>query len=531
MRYGNIDGVVGFRFIIGYGTNGATIQVENGIMKVGRVQSTVPATEDPDLTTLKTVNDQIAASAEILKEYVDQKVQEGGDGSGSGSATIDMLPVYTITPESIVNGNSYQIGSLKANHFIDKVVFELKEAFSSDVNQELYIAVGTANNHAAFGTLQLSKLTKTQVINVCQTLDSDTDVYLFITDRDEGSGAVPSFNQVVFNEHPSVEDTLTSDASYKVWTATFTGSNLLGEITQPDVFGSKAEGNMMDFGVNIPVEEGHTYRIVQQNPALQIYDGADEFVSQVEGVWTKSKTYTIEAGSETELDYYFLLTESSGDSDYIHIYVYDETDPETAIRTYHIHNQLKFEGTSPIASLLQIDYASASEAAVGIVQNADNQYTLTLNGEVTNLGEQVSAEFAGVTGNATKLGIYYAKHIGTQGIRAIIYNPAAQLFTGDESTLQSSGVYYTDVTMTDEDEHDGCWIYFPIVESKTYPIIIAIIDLETKDYVLYGIDNNLTFKQASTANIMMANLFDMANGAVTLADESTGKVLLRIISF
>lgn len=530
MRYSNMDGVVGFRFVIGYGTNGATIQVENGIMKVGRLQSTVAATEDSDVTTLKTVNDQIAASEETLKEYIDEKVQNSG-GSSGGTATIDMLPVYTITPQSIVNGNSYQLGTLKADHFIDKVVFELKEGFSSDVNQELYLAVGTANSHAAFGTIQLSQLTKTQVINVCQTLDSDTDVYLFITDRDEGATVTPSFTQVVFNDHPSVEDSLSSDASYKVWTVTFTGTNLLAEISQPDVFGSKAEGNMMDFGVNIPVEEGHTYRIVQQNPALQIYDGADEFVSQVEGVWTKSKTYTIDTGAETELDYYFLLTESSGDSDYVHIYVYDETDPETAIRTYHIHNQLKFEGTSPIASLLQIDYASASEAAVGIVQNADNQYTLTLNGEVTNLGEQVSAEFAGVTGNATKLGIYYAKHIGTQGIRAIIYNPAAQLFTGDESTVQSSGVYYTDVTMTDEDEHDGCWIYFPIVETKTYPIIIAIVDLESKDYVLYGINNNLAFKQAETAAVMMANLFDMTDGVTTLADTSTGKVLLRIISF
>lgn len=536
MRYSNIDGVTGFTFIIGYGANGAPIRSNNGVLLVGRIQSTVDATTDQDLTNLKTVNAQVEAASTEMKAYVDQKVQESGE-SGESGTTITMLPLITLTPEELVSGYTVNIGALAANKFIDKVVFELKETISSDIDQDLLISIGTGLDHTAFGSARISQLNQTQVVNICKTLDEATDLFLYVSIYEEPPD-IPSFTQVVFNDHADVEDTLSSDASYLVWTATFVGTNLLGEISQKDTFGDRAVGNMMDFGINIPVQAGHTYRVVQQNPALQIYDGYDEFVSQVEGVWTKSKTYTIDTGSdETQLDYYFLLTESNGDNDYVHIYIYDEEDPSTAIRTYHIHNQLKFEGTSPIASLLQLDYASASEAAVGIVQNADNQYTLTLNGEVTNLGEQVSSEFAGVTGNATKLGIYYPKHISASGIRAIIYNPAAQLFTGDESTLQSSGVFYTDVTMTDEDEHDGCWIYFPIVENKQYPIVIAIIDLETHDYMLFGIDNNLTFKQAqteSTENISEVNAFaaPMSNEVMPLVDEnSTGKVLVRVISF
>lgn len=565
MQFHDIDGIIGKSFQLGYGKDSFTFTIgDDGVLTIqfnnepivegspysyplrfrlmggidcnnGAIKSTFAATDNADVVNLSVLKTKLEAYLTSAKTYTDQKIQESGGGSSGGGGTSPMLSPLAITVDNMTDGYSAIIGTLAANKFIDRVIFEIKEPFSKLDGTDFDISVGTAANPTSLvPTFQMSTLTETKVVDICKTLTSDAEYCIFISAHQE---PIPpsTFEQEFYNHHPTVSSSMTSDASDKIWTIILTGNDLESSVLDTETFGD-VEGPFMDFSFNIPVEAGHQYRIVQTNPALQYYDGKDEFVSNKDGVWTKDKNYDFGDVEEVELG--FIMTESAGAEDYTHFYIYDlnsET-PNTAIRNYHIKNGLHFKGSSPAVSPLQIDFASASEVIPGIVKNADNQYTITLTGQVTSKTADLTEKFTGLTKKATSLSIFYPNTISTSGIRTIVYNPGAKELSDVQT---ASGVTYTDATYTPDQEEDGAWIEFPVTESQEYPIVIVVIDLATKDYTLIGVDNSLIFSDPPAEDTVETLSFsDMARSipnqevkAIPLAAGDTGSMLLRILSF
>lgn len=567
MRFENLEGIIGKTFQFGYGKNSFTFTISadgvmtiaynnepngetsetklpyvfplrfnlNGGVNVGnaRIQSSYNATENDELVNIAVLMTKLNAFLVSAKTYTDEQIKRidtGGESSGTSST---MMEPMDITIDQIADGYSNIIGRLAAGNFIDHVVFEVNEAFAKADASDYEISIGTITNPTSLvPKFRMSTLSQTKVVDIYRTLSEDQEYCIFVSKYEEPTPPPDPFDQQVINNHPAVVSSLTSDASEKIWTVTLSGSNLESSVIETADFG-EITGPYMDFGVNIPVEEDHQYRIVQQNPALAIYDGKDSNISNQSGVWTKDKTYTFDG--VTEITYNFLLTASTGGSDYVHIYVYDingET-PETAIRVYHVKNELSFKGNSPALSPLQIDFLSANEGVAGVVQNADDQYTITLTGNVTSKTSELSEKFPGLTKKATSMAIFYPKSISTSGIRTIIYNPGVQ---GMSDVQTASGVSYTDVTYTPESDQNGAWIEIPITEDQTYPIVIMIIDLDTNESTLIGIDNELTFTDPvtePTESLPTMETFSRvaAYAAAPLAEGDSGKMTIHVISF
>jgi hypothetical protein len=195
---------------------------------------------------------------------------------------------------------------------------------------------------------------------------------------------------------------------------------------------------------------------------------------------------------------------------------------------------------------------------VGIVQNADNQYTITLDGEIHSKESVVSASKPGLSGNLTDFAVFYPKIVTDAGLRIAIYNPVySQLAGNDDSVHSSDGVYYAEVNVAVDagSEVNGFWIDIPVGDDTSYPIVIAVVDLGTNENFTIGIDNQLTFlpeeveeteetSSSDEATIMPAayNLEAVAvseeaddseeeSEEPTLAVTPAGKVKVRIMSF
>jgi hypothetical protein len=554
MNRSNIDGITGKSFTLGTGSDACTLSSQKNTLTINqalklegdldlgehKLTSSATAKEDSDLVNLSSLTAAIDKEDESLKKFVNDTVADVT--AGTANANVMLSPV-NLDIEDMADGWSVELGTLASTKFIDRVVFEVFVPFTKANGDNFEISVGTITEpEKLVPKFPMERLSSTYVVDICKTLFKDTAYYLYVTKKEPDPEPEPEepeptpFEQQLYCTQYGVTTDISSDASQKVWTFTLSGDDLLGHIGDTDTFGN-VTGPLMDFSFNIPVEVGHQYRVVQQNPALAYFD-SDPFIVNVSGTWSKDKSYQL-AEDEGTFIYSFTLTQSSGSNDYVHIYVYDldgET-PDNAIRTYHIKNELNFEGTSPEDSPLQIDFASASEGTAGVVQNAENQYTITLSGEIHSL------DLENISGHSTELGIYYPKAVGSKGIRLAIYNPAASNFTDEEAVTSKDGIYYTDMTATDEDEIEGMWIDIPISEDNSYPIVAAIIDLETQDYFLVGIDNQLTFldseeepEEEAETTVMKARAYNLASVDEDDSEESEvttdqGSAFVRILSF
>ena len=77
------------------------------------------------------------------------------------------------------------------------------------------------------------------------------------------------------------------------------------------VFGNELTGNFIQMNIQLPgVAAGGSYVVKQYNPALEQYNGKDEFVKQVDDQWVKTKTY---AAQDLMDGYAFLLGDDKAD--------------------------------------------------------------------------------------------------------------------------------------------------------------------------------------------------------------------------
>lgn len=555
MHLSNMNGIIGKSFRIGYGDDAVILAVEketvdgqeNIVLKInakikgdgldigdGSLNTSAIPKNDNDVINVKALNEALKTTSETLSRYTDEKIKELT--GGTTGANIMLLPIR-VTIDDITDGYSNAFGKLAANKFVDRIIFEVLEGFDTGDDSKFDISIGTVTSPEAFvPKFSIENLASTYIVNICKTLSVETDFVFYVYKHEEI--IIPTFEQEVYANHDGVSYSMTSDSSKKIWNITMSGDNLIRDVDDVETFGT-LDGALMDFGINLPVEANHRYRIVQRNSALQFYKGIDGYVSESNGIWTKDKNYSV--GDDTEFIYKFLMTESEGDSDYVHIWLYDldsET-PDEAIRTYHIKNSLYFEGTSGANALLQNTFLSASEGSVGIVKNDATQYTVTLTGEVHSQNTQMAELYPNLSGNLTMFGFYYPKALPAEGVRLAIYNPVYSQVADQEGIKVENGIYYLDTTVQDPDNQDGMWVYVPISDSQDYPVVIAIIDLATNETFLVGIDNELTFlpeevaeDETSESEAAVA-AFNLTSDTAVLSETGvkSGSMIVRILSF
>lgn len=599
MIYTNLEAIIGQSFTIGYGGTSLTMTVsrdENnrigiqftGDVKGERFSSSYTANSDEDLCNLATVLNLLKNSEDGTYGYIDSKIAEMTGGTTGNN--VMLLPISVNVNDITVDVEYAQsFGNLIRNKFVDRIVFEILTPFYKANGKELQFSVGTAADPEAFvPKFGIDELQTTKVVDVFKTLDETTEfklyAYLEPDDPDPGPDPEPEpedpydreFVQRVDNNHPEVSSSMSTDASGNIVNITLSGDNLTPSVLDTGTFG-EVTGNYMDFSVNIPLRvtgECH-YRVVQMNPALAYYDGKDEFVSNIDGVWTKDKSYTIRE-DEMELLMSFLLTQSAGSEDYVHLYIYDldSEHPEDAFRTYHIKNELNFassstEGTpeegeesentpseNEISTMslsneitpLRYSYISAHTSAVGVVQNG-SQTIVTLKGVVNDDSEVVKHAIATFPDGirATLFSIFVsASQIPIEGCVIEIFNPIYEKMDADEGEIDVGNFVDNEGNIqvgaklelaVQGVQGDGIWVDVPITEYNEYPIQVIITNLQTNTPTIYTINNELTFIESEeelTARYELKEAIQVKKASLSAAPRAagdTGLMKVRILSF
>lgn len=573
--YHDISAILGKTFRIGYGSVNATITVvEDPETKAVSIQIDRPisagsnkmvtsykALDDADVVNLATLVSHLDATEEAVYDYIDGKISEMTGGTTGGNV---MLNPVSVNVDDIVEATYESLfGTLERNKFIDRVVFEVATPFSKADGKKLEFSVGVdADKDYLVPKFSIEKLQSTLVVDVCKTLEEKTAIKLFAylqTDEGGDDPFDPEFTQRIDNTHDDVATSLSTDAMGNVVNITLTGNNLTGEVTDHETFG-EVTGDYMDFTINIPLKaEGDShYRLVQQNPALEYYNGRDEYISNKEGTWTKDKTYTITHGSG-EFLYSFLMTKTTGDDDYVHIYLYDldAEEPDKAIRTYHIQNKLTFSD-QPVqvvagVKLLSLEdgsiggsnvkgltysYFSSYENAPGIEEVPMDDpnifaYQVNLSGEIHDQASEIVRTGNFTMGPCTMIS-FWVNAPGAH-LKVTTYNPMYKYVTPpDEQVITAEGIAYTQQELAVKDDADGFWMDIPITDHKDYPIVCIVEDMDTGEVMMVTIQNQLTFlaeEMEPYEVLLSAHNVGVDNTIMPMAAGDTGAMRVRILSF
>ena len=140
MHLSNMDGVIGKSFRLGYGNGYAEFKVEgdtvslNMKMKMSGLDagnapltSSHMATKEEELTNLKSVKLAVDECTKALQRYTDNKIAEM---TGGTTGTNVMLNPIGIGIDKFSDTFSAAFGSLPAGKFVDRIIFEVDEAFS-----------------------------------------------------------------------------------------------------------------------------------------------------------------------------------------------------------------------------------------------------------------------------------------------------------------------------------------------------------------------------------------------------------------
>ena len=102
--------------------------------------------------------------------------------------------------------------------------------------------------------------------------------------------------KVSVNGHANAVASDTVDEFGKT-TITLAGTDVVAGISaeNADIFG-EVTGEYIDVTLDmakmVTLDDAKTYQVKQVNPALAVYDGKDEFISNIDGNWTKTKNYS-----------------------------------------------------------------------------------------------------------------------------------------------------------------------------------------------------------------------------------------------
>ena len=526
--FSNIDGVINKMFSIGIGPSKMTITVDGSKVVINKeidfgdnpLNSTADPTSPSNLINLDYFNREFSEFKKEIKDLIPDDLNRFTDGLNY------MLPVYSATVDQVENNMSVRLGTLPATKFIDRIVFELIKPFIFKTRNVGYVSIGTiADPNLFVNKIKLNDFIHSGDVPIYKTLTKDTDIYITFY-REIEEDPIPEFEQRVLNNHDGVINSITMDGSGKVINITLTGSNLIGSIDNVALFGNSITGNYMDFGVNMNLTPGKTYRIIQENSCLSLYPNDPSITHTEAGLYTKTKDYTFMDNGES-FDYYFLVGQKDTNA-YTHIYVYDIEDTENAIYTYHIKNNLSYESESmsSLANMINVisdvnhveEPYSYPDVTVTINPQDDFTTLIELSGEnVTSHTEDLLTVYPNLSGKNTAL---YIPYTPTHNYTIQIINPALKCARDD--VVESEGVY--SVTSTENlSGENPVMIPVPIGEDKSHNILVTIIDEELNDTYVFEITNNITFVSESSNDNSVTNN--------TTEEMEDGELLIRIISF
>lgn len=152
------------------------------------------------------------------------------------------------------------------------------------------------------------------------------------------------------------------------YNVTVVGLDVDPEITHKELFG-KVDFNATEFGITIPVTCGKTYLVTQESPVLEYYKD-DPTISEIDGIWTKEKTYYMD---EDFFTYAFLLVEGRTE---IKVVFSEEDNPNPIVMniTTHIHFKQKEEEEPPIIEEPKPEEPENPELTEGENNSEDNSF-------------------------------------------------------------------------------------------------------------------------------------------------------------
>lgn len=498
----NLDGVVNSIFSIGVGPRKLIMEVGRGTVTVNKGLDTgvnpirsqaVPENWD-DLVNLK-----------ALQEMMDKVIA----GIKPQIVTIDLSTIESY-PAVI------KLGSCDVGHYLNNLVFTVDTA-----SEVVKMSIGTMEDpEKLFPSTNLKTLNQICTDKMLNKFLSTEEEYFIFLDKDAPVDPPEEFVQKVYNVHPNVSSKITTDASGKVITIALSGTGVEPLISYPEMFGA-ITGNYVDFGINMNLPKG-IYRIAQQNACLSLY-ADDPTVSQDEnGVWTKTKLYTIEEDSTDDEFIYTFLMGNKTDNAWTHITVMDVDD--NPIVVYHIQNQMIYAN----------EIAEATTPKKGeISHTTDLVVTDTLEEGIHNI--VVTADAAkNINEDATgrkecRILIPYAP---TGDFTYSITSPALNMVKPDEDGIRT---LTSEIAMPDTLDANG-QIYMPVIltEDKSYPIVVTFIDKETNTTTMYVIDNQVTFEadvDPIPSDPADDSTEDSGNEPETPTVTESGAIVVRLISY
>lgn len=518
-QFSNIMGIVGNQFKIGMGEKAPSIFATpdgqlyfNAPIQIkGRVegQPYVPSEPD-DLATLDVVeklnSKTFTDACNFAKNLI---LQSGGAGGGEGGETTPPTLIIQnampdpVTFETMENAYSLSLGALERDKYIHQIAVELEQLFTASDDSRYEVAIGTTTTQNAFvDWFEITALKKSTIFDVVKTVNDNTEVKLYVRDWVDPNPWV----QRVLNPHETATISIkSSDAKKRIYEVTIHCDTIPPDedVVHTDIFGTDILGKgYLDFGIPIKLKKNGHYRITQiNNPALAEYNGKDPDVDVNDGVWSKSSTigpFGTGFNEEDGAQYFFLLGQSQGTDDYMHIYVYDldATDSDTAIWVFHIKNEIMTitPDPVPIPGDATFSYLSASEGTITTEKQEDGTYIVNLSGEILDKKDQILIENIPENAKLTALDIAFSGYTSST-IRIMIQDPAYEYFYNAEDTSEGAvryndGVYYGIISIP---VTNGTFQVSVLVSDKPGDINVIVLGDSDQEADLVTIVNNVTF--------------------------------------
>jgi hypothetical protein len=221
-------------------------------------------------------------------------------------------------------------------------------------------------------------------------------------------------------------------------TITVAGTDIEAGISDEnaDLFGENAPSEVIDLTLNLAkiaaLEDDKTYQVTQINPALEAYVGKDEFISEIDGVFQKVKTYT---GAALKEGYAIIVGAQTTVK--LTIVEWGALDPVVVV----VNN-------TDLGITL-----SDSQAAVE-VEGVGSNYTVTLSGDA--VPGVIHADLWGaISGNHVEADVIFPNLDADKQYRVIQTNANLEIYSADPDISQVDGEWKKTKEYSGADIADG----------------------------------------------------------------------------
>jgi hypothetical protein len=269
----------------------------------------------------------------------------------------------------------------------------------------------------------------------------------------------------------------------------------------------------IDLSKIVNLEDTTIYQVTQVNNALSLYDGADEYISQVDGIWTKVKTYT---GAALKEGYSMLLgAQSTATLSIVEWGAIDDGYTVTVVNDTD----------------LGVKVADA-KASYSVKQDTDG-YTLSLTGEI--VAGVLNADLWGaVNGNNEEVDLVFPNLDSDKMYKVIQTNDNLSLYDGDPTISQVGDSWKKVKEYQGADITDGYAILVGEGKGATVSLYEAdgfMSEADSTPITTIVVDNGATFVASHEQEITTGAIGDpvnvIVNTAVSFTTTTTRSSILR----